>query len=412
MTAIHRDHVARFHAFLNSIHDSIKWTFESEVNGRIDMLDLTILRQPYGSLEFDIFRKPTHTNQYIAWDSDQPLQHKGSTILSLTRRARLLSTGHTRQTAELKRVHQALALNGFPPWAIRRYRHRHLPPAPPLLPANAATPQLQTQTPSTAPATTKHRATISLPYHRGTSEIISRAFRKADMGIISTNRNSLCTQLIDLKDSIPHTHKSSVIYYAPCAGNTNDPCIATYIGETERSMRVRLKEHHNKVTLQNSDEYTSAIGQHARTTNHHFRAENVTYLARESNKIARGIKEAIYARALDPLSTGEVDCDIFSRICTIALSQPPYAQRNPHRPVLTAPQRPPSTSTALDPRAVRRDLATVHSVSHSSTPPSPWLQPRRPLRKPPLRRQQLCAALAAPAKTLPSRPPGPPCRCR
>jgi hypothetical protein len=65
-------------------------------------------------------------------------------------------------------------------------------------------------------------------------------------------------------------------------------------------MHVRLKEHHNKVTLQNSDEYASAIGQHARTTDHHFRPEDVTYLARESNKMARGIKEAIYARALDP----------------------------------------------------------------------------------------------------------------
>jgi hypothetical protein len=128
MTAIHRDHVTSFLsflAFLNSVNENIKWTFESEVGSRIDMLDLTILRQPDGSLEFDVFRKPTHTNQYIAWDSDQPLQHKGSTILSLTRRARLIPTGHTQQEAELKRVHQALALNGYPPWAIKRYSYRH-----------------------------------------------------------------------------------------------------------------------------------------------------------------------------------------------------------------------------------------------------------------------------------------------
>jgi hypothetical protein len=149
MTAIHRDHVATFHAFLNSVHENIKWTFESKVDGPIDMLDLTILRQPDRSLELDVFRKPTHTNQYIAWDSDQPLQHKGSTILSLTRRAHLLPTGHTRQTAELKRVHQALALNGYPSWAIRRYSYRHLLPAPPLPPANTTTPQPSHQIPPT-----------------------------------------------------------------------------------------------------------------------------------------------------------------------------------------------------------------------------------------------------------------------
>jgi hypothetical protein len=121
MTAIHCDHVAPFHTFLNSIHANIKWTFEGEEGGRINMLDLPILRQPDGSLEFDVYRKPTHTNQYIAWDSDQPLQHKGSTILSLTRRARLLPSGPVHQAAKLKKVHQALALNGYPLWAIKRY---------------------------------------------------------------------------------------------------------------------------------------------------------------------------------------------------------------------------------------------------------------------------------------------------
>jgi hypothetical protein len=99
---------------------------------------------------------------------------------------------------------------------------------------------------------------------------------------------------------IPHTHKSTVVYHAPCAGNINDPSTATYIGETERSMHIQLKEHHNKVTLPLSDENASAIGQHTYTTDHHFRPEDITYLAREGNKMACGIKEAIYAHALDP----------------------------------------------------------------------------------------------------------------
>jgi hypothetical protein len=105
-----------------------------------------------------------------------------------------------------------------------------------------------------------------------------------------------------------------VVYHAPCASNINDPCTATYIGETECSKNVQLKEHHNKVTLPLSDEYASAIGQHACTTDHHFRPEDITYLEREGNKMACGIREAFFARALDPLSTGEADCDIYSRI--------------------------------------------------------------------------------------------------
>ena len=113
----------------------------------MDMLDLTILRQQDGTLQFDVYRKATHTNQYINWDSDQPLAHKGSTIRSLTRRAHLIPTGPVRQAAELKRVHQALHLNGYPSWAIKRYSHPIPPPPPPHPPTNPTTPQPTHQTP-------------------------------------------------------------------------------------------------------------------------------------------------------------------------------------------------------------------------------------------------------------------------
>jgi hypothetical protein len=44
-TAIHHDHVATFH---NSVHENIKWTFKSKVDGRINMLDLTSCASPTG----------------------------------------------------------------------------------------------------------------------------------------------------------------------------------------------------------------------------------------------------------------------------------------------------------------------------------------------------------------------------
>jgi hypothetical protein len=61
-------------------------------------------------------------------------------------------------------------------------------------------------------------------------------------------------------------------------------------------MDIQLREHHNKAKLPLSDEYASAIGQHAGTTDHHFRPEDITYLAREGNKMARGIRGHIRLR--------------------------------------------------------------------------------------------------------------------
>jgi hypothetical protein len=65
-------------------------------------------------------------------------------------------------------------------------------------------------------------------------------------------------------------------------------------------MDIWLREHHNKAKLPLSDDYASAIGQHACITDHHFSPEDITYIAREGNKMARRIKEAIFTRTLDP----------------------------------------------------------------------------------------------------------------
>jgi hypothetical protein len=135
--------------------------------------------------------------------------------------------------------------------------------------------------------------------------MISRAMRKADIGTIAHSKGSLRDKLVRLKDKLPHTSKSGVIYHAPCAGKTNEPCTACYIGETERSMDIRFKEQYNKAKLPNTDTYASAIGKHARETHHHFRPEDITYLDKETNKLVRGMKEAIFTRALDhPLNRG------------------------------------------------------------------------------------------------------------
>jgi hypothetical protein len=67
-------------------------------------------------------------------------------------------------------------------------------------------------------------------------------------------------------------------------------------------MDVRFKEPHNKVKLPCTDTYASAIGQHTRETNHQFRPDDITYLDKETNKMARGF-EAIFTRALNSPST-------------------------------------------------------------------------------------------------------------
>ena len=61
-----------------------------------------------------------HTNQYIHFASHAPLQHKLATVRSLTRRAMIIPSTPEAKREEDKRIKDALALNGYPDWAIRQ----------------------------------------------------------------------------------------------------------------------------------------------------------------------------------------------------------------------------------------------------------------------------------------------------
>jgi alkyl hydroperoxide reductase subunit AhpC len=57
-TFIHKDHIIPFHLYFNSIHPDIQWTYEIKKEGRINMLDLTIIKDKNGSLSFEVYRNP------------------------------------------------------------------------------------------------------------------------------------------------------------------------------------------------------------------------------------------------------------------------------------------------------------------------------------------------------------------
>ena len=74
-----------------------------------------------------------------------------------------------------------------------------------------------------------------------------------------------------------------------------EECEATYIGETERSLKARFGEHRRPSST------TSEVSKHVHTDNpNHNIMENTKILLVDHKWFKRGVKEAIHIRALNP----------------------------------------------------------------------------------------------------------------
>ena len=104
---------------LNSHHDSIKFTTEEEIDGKLPMLDVLTCRQPDGSITASFYGKTTHTVQYLAADSHHPLQHKLGVIRTLFHRAETVCTTETQIIDEKQYVQSALIKCGYQDWQFK-----------------------------------------------------------------------------------------------------------------------------------------------------------------------------------------------------------------------------------------------------------------------------------------------------
>jgi len=110
---IGKDDVLAFHDTLNSIDTDILFTIETECNRKISFLD-TLVSRRNGVITVDVYRKPTHTDRYLDFNSHHDSQHKVSTTSTLLHRALNQPNSSEGKKRELNYVHAALESNGYP----------------------------------------------------------------------------------------------------------------------------------------------------------------------------------------------------------------------------------------------------------------------------------------------------------
>ena len=81
-----------FYAHSNDIHHSIKLTQEGLVDNKLPFLDCIITVEQDRSLSVSVFRKPSHTDQYLQFGSNHPLIQKLGVVKTLFHRADTIVT--------------------------------------------------------------------------------------------------------------------------------------------------------------------------------------------------------------------------------------------------------------------------------------------------------------------------------
>ena len=108
-------HKQLFMDHINSIDPNIKFTVEgNQENGAIPFLDTLVKPEADNSLSIRVYHKPTHTDQYLRWDSHHNLAANYSVIAILTHRAKSVCTTPELLNEELQHLKEALARCKYP----------------------------------------------------------------------------------------------------------------------------------------------------------------------------------------------------------------------------------------------------------------------------------------------------------
>ena len=274
-------HKDEFFHHINSLEDSIQFTVEDiQADGSLPFLDVLVTPQPDGTLSTSVYRKPTHTNQYLQWDSHHSIAAKYSVISTLYHRAKEVCHTNQQLKEEPDQIKQALTSCKYPYWALNRVEKKTRVPRP-------SRNQAMKQKDSNIKSNTR-KTHITVTYSRGLSESFKNTCKKYGIQVYFKGGRAIRNLLVAPKDKEHITQKSGIIYRFKC---DRVECDEEYIGESARTFGEGFKEHLK---------CPSPIYDHSTITGHSITLDNFSIVGREEQNLTRLIKAAIFIRVNNP----------------------------------------------------------------------------------------------------------------
>ena len=230
-------------------------------------LDILITPKEDGSLSTRVYRKPTHTDLFLQWNSNYTVSSKYSVVGTLDHRAQTICSSPELLQQEEEHLKQALTRCKYPAWALNRVKIK----------AKATANRNSRGTRNSGNNIQKPHMVI--PYYEGISKSIKKTCSKQGVQVYFKEGNTIKNLLVTPKDQDTIQKKSGVIYRYKC---DRVECDEELIGQSSRIFGERFKEHLKA---------PSPIYDHFNTTAYNVTIENFSIMGREDQNISRLIKK-------------------------------------------------------------------------------------------------------------------------
>ena len=182
---------------INNLHAQTQFTKEEESSSILPLFDTLVQRNHDRTTSVKIYRKPTHSNQYLKYASPNPASAKQSVITALFDQADNVVSNKEDKIEEKHHTLAALQQNGYPKEFIQRTVKKH----------NRRKEQPR-ERPEVEPKQTK---SINLPYIQGVSEQLKRALNKRN--IKTTFQTQTTSEFYYQNQKTPYQRKTGTMLY-------------------------------------------------------------------------------------------------------------------------------------------------------------------------------------------------------
>ncbi|BHF67793.1 hypothetical protein SprV_0301082200 [Sparganum proliferum] len=259
---IERDQVLTFQEHLNAVFTDIQFTMEEEENNQLAFLDVLVCRKDCGGLKTEVFRKATNTMQVLNFNSNHPISHKRSCVMTLYRRVETHCSEPEDKIAELQYLRRVFKANGYPRNFVNRCIRKR----------------------DERPNHTDTKSWRALPYVKNVSEAVGRLLAPRGVRVAHRPEATIRRLVMKPKDPLPRLETSGVVYRMWCSCGQGN-----YVGETGRQLRTRMAKHAAAVRRNDA---SSQVAAHSTRFGHTFKFDEDEILARGDNRMSRELLES------------------------------------------------------------------------------------------------------------------------